>query len=206
MNNIQSSFVVILVILFLGITAHYLNMGRVHRRIEELRGGSVTADQLYFNLFIPQGSNFNALALTAWMLVFVSIAYLYFFTPGIFPSYNYFIKADWLASSWASFAILALGSAGLATIVILVSNKLPESVRYFRLTELYGYYNISKNTKRIMVLAIPLLWASIWISAYLTTIYPERWDQGLMIAFALLLLSLFILFSPILQGIMEVSR
>ena len=119
------------------------------------------------------------------MLV-VAIAYLYFLVR-IIPATSYMQIPD-LASNPFGFVTFGLAVASAAAIVILGLDKLPESYREFALTELYSFYSISKEAKRMIVLTIPALCISIICSAYPGTIYPEH--DPLLESLALILLAL----------------
>ena len=151
MSTFELSLIVILALLIGGALAHLQNVKRVHNRLEVLEGKTITKDDMYQDLFIPQGSNFNALAMTAWMLALVALAYLYLLTPALFSGFNYF-QIDLLASSSLGFAIFGLVAAFLGAAAIAGSDKLPDSNRCYRLTEFYGYYALSKNQKRAIAL------------------------------------------------------
>ena len=86
MSMMQVSFLAIVMLLLLGLVAHILNVRRVHRRIEMLEHKAVPKEKLLSDLYSCQGSNFNALALTAWILFLTALFFLYFLTPNLFPS------------------------------------------------------------------------------------------------------------------------
>ena len=166
---------------------HIYNLWRVHRKIESLEHSRITKESFYNELAIAQGSNFSALALAAWLMLIVAIAYLYFLVPTILAT-SYMQIPD-LASSPNGFVTYGLAIASAATIVILGLDKLPESYREFKLTELYSFYSISKEAKRMIVLTIPALSISIICSAYIGTIYPEHDPLAESLALILLALS-----------------
>ena len=161
-----------------GVTLHLLNMERTYRRVAatskvkvddnvetKANGGNVPRDKLkeevMKEMFIRQGSNFNAAAVAAWMLLFAAFAYFYFLTPEIFPWHNYFQLSD-LASDtfgFAAFGLLIL-LFGLVTAALI-----PRKV--------YAYYEISKSMKIAIMFAVPLLAVSIFLSVQQGTIYPE---------------------------------
>jgi hypothetical protein len=194
---------IILALLFiLGIALHRLNMNRIYRKVAYTSGGEsskenafrISKEELYEEMLLPQGSNFNAAAVSAWMLFFGALASYYFLTPGIFLQHNYFQIAD-LASSPLGFSIF--GSVWLLLTVIFAI-YLPK--------QLYGYYEISKNTKLAIMLSVPVLISSIVISAYQSTIYPHI-DLGLRtVSFLALLFSLMVLLWPTYVDAMEATR
>lgn len=151
---------------------HINNLRRVHRKIESLEHSSISKETFYNELAIAQGSNFTALAFAAWLMLVVAIAYLYFLVPTILAT-SYMQIPD-LASSPNGFATYGFAVALAAAALILGLDKLPESYREFKLTELYSFYSISKEAKRMIVLTIPALCISIICSAYIGTIYPEH--------------------------------
>ena len=166
---------------------HVYNLWRVHRKIESLEHSRITKESFYNEVAINQGSNFSALAFAAWLMLIVAIAYLYFLVPTILDI-SYMQIPD-LASSSFGFAVFGLAVALAAAIVILGLDKLPESYREFKLTELYSFYSISKKAKRMIVLTIPALCISIFCSAYVGTIYPEHSPFAENLALTLLAIS-----------------
>lgn len=169
------------------VVLHIYNLWRIHRRVELLEHSRITKECFYNEVAIAQGSNFCALAFAAWLMMVVAIAYLYFLVPTI-PATSYMQIPD-LASNPFGFAAYGLAIALAAAIVILGLDKLPESYREFKLTELYSFYSISKEAKRMIVLTIPALCISIICSAYIGTIYPEHDPLAESLALILLALS-----------------
>lgn len=187
------------VIFIMAVTAsafHSLNMKRIYRKVSKLEGKGITNEKLYKELSVPQGANFSAVATSAWVLSLVAFVYLYFFTPLVFPSVNYF-QVPKMASSPIGFATIAFLISVLMAAVVIGTDKLPESGRCYRFLEIYNFYVIDKKVKRLFVLTIPALWTSIWCSAYLGTRYPEGSIYVSLAAFALLFASMVVLTSPI---------
>jgi hypothetical protein len=184
---------------------HALNVKKIHRRVSELEKKSIKKEELYKELSQPQGANFSAVATVAWGLALVAFVYLYFFTPDVFARVNYF-RVPKMASSPIGFAAIGLLFSVLMTAVVVGTDKLPESCRCYRFLELYNFYVIDKNTKRLFVLTIPALWISIWCSAYLSTIYPDESSSVGLVAFALFLASMVVLTTPIYREFLEGLR
>lgn len=145
-----------------GVLLHRLNMDRTYRNVAATtHGGEVSPEDLREEMFTRQGSNFNAAAVAAWMLLFAAFAYFYFLTPEIFPGRNYYLVPT-LSSAplgFAAFGLFFLLLTGLAAAFI------PK--------ELYGYYELSRETKVAIMLTVPALALSIALSVQLGTIFPE---------------------------------
>ncbi|MBN1324053.1 MAG: hypothetical protein JW986_08695 [Methanotrichaceae archaeon] len=203
MSIMQASFVAIVLLLILGCGVHLLNVRRIHGRIERLESKAVPMEKLLPDLYSCQGSNFNSLILAAWILFLAGAAFLYLLTPAVFPDGNYFAFLPGLSSSWVGLVIFGLLGYLIMILVIVGGEKLPESCRCFRLAELYGYYTLSRNEKRVMIAAIPLLWISILISTHMATVYPELWAAEWWTAFLLLLASLVLLIWPVAKEMFE---
>ena len=88
-------------------------------------------------------------------------------------------------------------------LVIVGSEKMPGSLRCYRLAELYGYYSMSRNEKRAMVAAIPLLWVSISISTHMATVHPTFWAPEWWAASTFLFVSLLLLILPMAKEMWE---
>jgi len=188
--------------LILGGGLHISNINRIHKKVERLSGSSVSKEDLLKALSIPQGSNFNSLAMTAWMLLFVAIAYLYFLTPAVFPQVNYF-QVPLMASNPFGFLVFGLLVAGLIALVMIGSRRLPKDLW---LSEVYSFYNLSGRTKALIALSIPVLWLSIASSAYAGTQYPQVSDHIMTASFLLLIIPLAILLMPIYRETWEGIR
>lgn len=145
-----------------GVLLHRLNMDRTYRNVAATtHGGEVSPEDLREEMFTRQGSNFNSAAVAAWMLLFAAFAYFYFLTPEIFPGRNYYLVPT-LSSAplgFAAFGLFFLLLTGLAAAFI------PK--------ELYGYYELSRETKVAIMLTVPALALSIALSVQLGTIFPE---------------------------------
>ncbi len=175
-----------LLLLALGLGLHRLNMERTYKRVAATtNGGEVSRDELREEMFTRQGSNFNAAAVTAWMLLFAAFAYFYFLTPEIFPRHNYYLVSD-LSSG-------PLGFAAFGIVALLLSL----AATAFVPREFYGYYELSRKMKVAIMLTVPVLAISIVLSIQLGTIFPSV-ELGLrMVAFLALFASELALLWPI---------
>ncbi len=196
----------ILVLILAGAAGlHIKNLNKVHQRIEALEHCSVSKEALYREMTIAQGSNFTALALTAWMMLFVAVAYLYLLVPTPLP-YSY-MQIPAVASSFMGFFIFGSIVAALAAAVILALDRLlPEQYRGLKLTELYSFYTLSKNTKKFIGLTVLALAISVLFSAYIGTIYPGRDPLAEALAMAFLAVSMGVLVAPIYREAWEGQR
>lgn len=183
---------------------HIINLNRVHKLMGVLQKKTVSKSLLYKEMTVAQGSNFTALALTSWIMLFVAIAFLYLLVPTFLP-FSYMDIAD-LASNTMGFAIFGLSIALLVTMLILFVDKLPEDLREFKLTELYSFYSISKAMKKMIGLTTIFLSISIILSAYLGTIYPDRSATVEFISLLLLMVSAALLIMPIYKETWEARR
>ncbi len=184
---------------------HIKNLNAVHRRIEALEHCCVSKDAFYREMTIAQGSNFTALALVAWMMLFVAIAYLYLLVPTSL-SYSY-MQIPVVASSFMGFFIFgAIIATVVATVILALDKLLPEHYRGFKLTELYSFYTLSKNTKKFIGLTVPALSISILFSAFVGTIYPGRDLLAETLALAFLVVSMVVLVAPIYKEAWEGRR
>ncbi len=192
-----SGLVLFVVLLVGGAFLHRLNLVRTYNRLLSVSGGGVSKEKVEEALFTPQGSNFNAAAISAWMLLFVALAYFYFLTPRVFPDLNYFLVAD-----------LASGPLGLfifGLMVMLVTGLV--GVASLGLMKFYGFYDMSREMKAAIMLTVPVLMVSISLSVYLGTLYPAGDATGLKAAaLATLLLSQIILLSPVYIDTWEAVR
>jgi hypothetical protein len=203
---VSLTFLLILGILVLGALLHLLYLNRIYNKLLSLSGessqlgilsqsgASISKEILLKELYLPQGSNFNALAISAWSLFFIALAYFYFLTPSVFDKYNYFKLAP-LASGLLGFFVF-----GFAILLLTV-------VFSIGFSRIYGFYEISTGMKKAIMLTFVLLAVSIICSAYIGTIYPG----GTPIlpeaaAFATLLTSQLILIAPICIGTAKVMR
>jgi hypothetical protein len=203
-EDLARSAVLLAFILAGAVALHIYNQQRVYKKIESLEHCHVAKESFYKEITIAQGSNFSALAFAAWLMLFVAIAYLYFLVPIILP-FSYMQIPD-LASSPLGFSIFGLKIAIVAALVILALDKLPESHRELKLTELYSFYTISKKAKKVIALTIPALSISIVCSAYIGTIYPAHSPIVESLALILLALSMGTLVAPIYKDAVEGLR
>jgi len=138
-------------------------------------------------LYNPQGSTFNALAISAWLLLFVGIAFTFFLTPQI-SEWSFLKMPSFVSSSLGLFffGLLAL-IAGLIIVVVL------------RLPDVYSMYIIPRSVKKAIVASWLLLLLPIFISAYIAVLYPYAGDLShwINVAFIALVISQIILLSPI---------
>jgi hypothetical protein len=184
---------------------HIKNLNRVHKKIEALEHCCVSREALYREMTIAQGSNFTALALAAWMMLFVAIAYLYLLVPTSLP-YSY-MQIPAVASSFMGFFIFgAFVAAVAATVILALDRLLPEHYRGLKLTELYSFYTLSKNTKKFIGLTVPALSFSVLFSAFIGTIYPGRDPLAEALALAFLAVSMGVLVAPIYKEAWEGQR
>jgi hypothetical protein len=187
--------------LILGLALHIFNINKVHRLMGILQKKTVSKSHLYKEMTVSQGTNFTALAFASWIMLFVAIAFLYLLAPTVLP-FSYMDVAE-LASNPFGFAIFGMMVGLLAWVIIFFLDKLPDSRREFRLTELYSFYSISKGAKRMIGLTLIPLWISVLSSAYLGTIYPEQSITAQLISLILLIASAGILVLPIYKEAWE---
>lgn len=178
----------LLFILALGLSLHRVYLGRIKARVMETAGSDFGEEDLKSILRMPQGSNFNTAMLSCWSLYFVALVFLYFLTPQIFPSWNYF-RLSTVASSYFGPIILASG-----TVVIT-------GAAAFNIPKIYRYYEIGKDQKEMMVILVPvLLLISLACSLYTGIIYPDTnisfWNLG----YAALFLGQMLLLLPVFSG------
>jgi hypothetical protein len=195
---------VLAAVLIIALGLHIRNIYNVHRLMTILQGKTVTKSHLYAEMTVSQGTNFTALAFASWMMLFVAIAFLYLLVPTYLP-FSYMQIAD-LASSQMGFAVFGITVGLLAAAVILFLDKLPEDRRELKLTEMYSFYSISKSAKKIIALTLISLGASVVLSAYLGTIYPDQSESVKLISLFLLLISAGILVMPIYKEFLEAMR
>ena len=188
------TFLLVLILLLVG-PVHVFNLKRVHKRIEGLEHCSISKEALYNEYTISLGSNFCALTFAAWIMLFVAIAYLYVLVPTVLPFSYMWIPT--LASNPLGFAIFGMAVAIVAALLILGLDKLPEKYREFKLTEMYSFYTLSKSMKRMIVLAVPFLCASVLFSAYVGTIYPDRSPLAELLGLIFLFVSVSLMSTPI---------
>lgn len=188
------TLLLVFILLLVG-PVHIFNLKRVRKRIEELEHCSVSKEALYKEYTISLGSNFCALAFAAWIMLFVAIAYLYLLVPTVLP-FSY-MQIPALASNPFGFAIFGVAISVVTSLLILGLDKLPEKYREFKLTEMYSFYTLSKSMKRLIVLAVPFLCASVLFSAYVGTIYPDRSTLAELLSIVFLFVSVSFMVTPI---------
>ena len=203
-NLFAAGTILLVILLALAVLLHVKNIYSVHRLMTLLQKKTVDRSHLYAEMTVSKGSNFTALAFASWIMLFVAIAYLYLLVPTYLP-YSYMQIAS-LASNQLGFAIMGIAMGLLAAAIILFLDKLPEDRRELRLTEIYSFYNISKTAKKLIALTLIALAASIVLSAYLGTIYPEEANAAKLGSLLLLLLSAGILVLPIYKETLEAMR
>ena len=193
--------ILLAIILILAGILHVINLNRVHKLMIVLQKKAVSKALLYKEMTVSQGSNFTALALASWIMLFVAIAYLFLLVPTYLP-FSYMSVGE-LASNPMGFAIFGIFVALFVTAMILLLDKLPEDHREFKLTELYSFYSISKTMKKMIGLTVIVLCISILLSAYIGTIYPARSAHSEFISLMLLILSTGILVMPVYKEAWE---
>lgn len=199
MSNEMTLLGLVAAIFLLGMILHWAYLKRVEKKLRAKSGGDFDLRSLKNAMQIHQGSNFNTMMLAAWSLFFVALAFLYFLTPSIFPKANYFKLAQ-IASDW-------WGLSGFGVMIVFITLGLAFAVPSLSLPWTYRFYVISRNTKKILTPAVPiLLIISITSSFYLGTIYPKVdsffWSMG----YAALLAAQLLLNLPLFIGIMEEMR
>jgi hypothetical protein len=128
-------------------------------------------------------------------MLFVAIAYLYLLVPTVLP-FSY-MQIPALVSNPLGFAVFGVAVAVVIALMILGLDKLPEKYREFKLTEMYSFYTLSKSMKRMIVLAVPFLCASVLFSAYVGTVYPDRSPLVELLSLAFLFVSISFMVTPI---------
>lgn len=180
--------------MIVGLIFHTHYFVRVTDHVRKTTDRAFLRKDLMAALHIPQGSNFNTVMLFSWTLFLVAFAFLYFMTPGILGTWNYF-KVPQVASD--SFGLFYFGGAVIVVPGILVALFIPQC---------YGYYQISAQLKQMTLLTPVFLLASIACSVYLGTIYPEANPFYWYLGYAALLISLVLMLSPIARGYIEEMR
>jgi hypothetical protein len=189
---------IILVLGLAGVFFHKSNLDATYRKVIELSAasysknnqesrGDMKTDLINF-LYTPQGSTFNALAISAWLLLIVGVFFSFLLTPQISEGVT-FLKVPSLTSSsmgFLSFGIIALMVGGIIVVVL----KLPN---------VYSMYIISRKVKGAIMITWLILIIPVLIPVYLATIYPypEGVSNWIDIAFISLVISQILLLSPI---------
>jgi len=135
-----------------------------------------------------QGSTFNAIAISAWILFIVGAFCSFFLTPQISDGLT-FLKVPSLASS-------SIGFLYLGIIALLIGGTL---VVVLNLPKVYSMYIISRKVKTTIMATWLILLLPVSIPMYLATIYPypESLSSWIDIAFISLVISQILLLSPI---------
>jgi hypothetical protein len=204
-------------LLILAVVLHINNINRIYNLMAILQHKKLVSKNdsedaskggykalLYQEMTVSQGINFTALALAAWIMLFVALAYLYLLVPTFLP-FSYMDISD-LASTSGGFFIFGILAAGLAAGAILFLDKLPQDHRELKLTELYSFYSLSKATKKTIGMTIIALCISVLLSAYIGTIYPNHSPPIELLSLILLLGSAGILVMPIFREAWEARR
>ena len=190
-----SLLLLVLGVLAAGLAMHWFYLKRMESKVRAASSSDFEVKALMAVLRLQQGSNFNVLVIASWSLFFVGLVFLYFLTPALFPSMNYFIGASGPAS-------LDLGLLIFGLAIILLT-----SILAFLIPRGYRYYAISRSQKQMMVpLALLLLLISIAASSFLGTIYPEANDTAWNLGYIALFVSLALLMLPLVLGFMEVAK
>ncbi|MEI6104876.1 MAG: hypothetical protein WCP70_13130 [Methanothrix sp.] len=184
---------------------HINNLNRVHKLMSILQHKKdVSKALLYKEMTVSQGSNFTALALASWIMLFVAVAYLYLLVPTILP-YSYMNIAELASCNWG-FGIFGILAAGFVAAIILLLDKLPEDRRELKLMELYSFYSISKVVKKMIGMAVIALCISVMLSAYIGTIYPAHSQPAEILSLMLMVVSAGVLVMPIYREAWEARR
>lgn len=205
-------FVPVLVLVFiiilgiLGAALHKMNIDAVYKTVKDLSAAmhpeteqkgktedkKMSEEEKMKNfqsfLYNPQGSTFNALALSAWLLLIVGIFFTFLLTPQISEDWT-FLKATYLVSSSLGFFFFGILAIIFGIIIVIVS----------RPPDVYSLYIISKGLKRAITASWLLLLVPIAIPTYLAVLYPYAGDisDWIDIAFVCLVVSQILLLSPI---------
>ncbi len=184
---------------------HINNLNRVHKLMAVLQHKKEVSKAIFYKeMTVPQGSNFTALALAAWIMLTVAVAYLYLLVPTVLP-FSYMDIAE-LASSTLGFAIFGILVACLVGAIILFLDKLPEDHRDLRPMELYSFYSISKTMKKMISMTVIALCISVLLSAYIGTIFPAHSQPAELLSLMLLVVSAGVLVMPIYREAWEARR
>lgn len=196
--NLPGYEVPLLLVLVAGMIVGYLfhasYLSRITRHVNGTTDERFSRKDLVNALRISQGSNFNTFMIFSWCLFVVAFAFLYFLTPTVFPQWNFF-KFTQVASD--SFGLAVFGGVVMMFIGIFVSIHIPRA---------YSSYIISHNLKKLNLLTPLVLIASIMSSVHLATIYPGTSPEYWIIGYVAILLSLILLLSPIIKGLVEEMR
>ena len=206
MNSLFPAGTLLLALLLIfAVILHINNLNRVHKLMAILQHKKEVSKAIFYKeMTVSQGSNFTSLALAAWIMLSVAIAYLYLLVPTIIP-FSYMSIAE-LASNALGFAIFGILVAGLAAAIILFLDKLPQDHRDLKLMELYSFYSISKTVKKMISMTVIALCISVLLSAYIGTIYPAYSQPAELLSLMLLVVSASVLVMPIYKEAWEARR
>jgi len=206
MNSLFPAGTLLLALLLIfAVILHINNLNRVHKLMAILQHKKEVSKAIFYKeMTVSQGSNFTSLALAAWIMLSVAIAYLYLLVPTIIP-FSYMSIAE-LASNALGFAIFGILVAGLAAAIILFLDKLPQDHRDLKLMELYSFYSISKTVKKMISMTVIALCISVLLSAYIGTIYPAHSQPAELLSLMLLVVSAGVLVLPIYKEAWEARR
>ena len=186
--------IVLAIVMLFGLLAHFAYLQRIKAKLATTAKSSFRMKELKRALQVRQGSNYNTLVLSSWSLFFVALVFLYFLTPRVFPSWNFF-NFPKVASNELGFFILAL-------IVIIVTSFIAFSVPLN-----YRYYTFSKSLKNLTIYGVPLiLLVSLISSSYLATIFPLTSNFAWNLGFVALAAAEILLLLPMFNGFLEVLR
>lgn len=182
---------VMVIVILIGIGLHFVNLKRINDQVRATSDREFDMKALMKALQLRQGSNFNTWVLMAWSMLFVAFFFLFFLTPSVFQTWNYFERLPGIASGGSGLLTFGLG-------VIILSG-----VAAFSMPLMYRYYAVSRRTKRWMIyMPLPII-LSLGTSAYLGTIYPETNYWYWMGACILLIIAEIVLLLPIIEGLVE---
>lgn len=214
MMMIASAIVLAFIIIFglTGAVLHKMNIDTVYKRVKAL-SASIHLDEVQKGdteekkaseekkmsevekknnfkkfLYTPQGSTFDALALSSWLLFIVGTLFVFFLTPQISEEWTY-LNLTYLVSSSLGFFSFGFMALVIGLIMVIM----------FRLTDVYSMYIIPKGLKRAIMASWVLLLAPLTIPAYLAVLYPyaEGVSDWIYLAFFCLIVSQILLLSPI---------
>ncbi len=186
--------ILLVAVMVIGYLFHAVYLSRITRHVNGTTDERFSRKDLINALRISQGSNFNTVIIFSWCLFVVAFAFLFFLTPTVFPQWNFF-KLTQVASD--SFGLAIFGGVVLMFIGIFVSIHVPRA---------YSSYLIPYNLKELNLLTPLVLIGSIMSSVHLATIYPGTSPEYWIIGYAAVLLSLILLLSPIIKGLVEEIR
>jgi hypothetical protein len=192
LNFVQNKILLLfasIALILIAVVLHRICLSNLYNKLHSpnLRKKEFKMDQLEEVCSRPQGSNFNTMAIVSWNLLFLSIGFLFFFTPDIYGLG--LMRVPQLASN-------PLGFFGFGVVLSLIT-----FVLYIRLPKIYSFYEISKSLKMLIFYVVPLmLLVSIILSVHLGTIYPVQNEFVWDISYLFMMLGEGALIFPILNG------